>query len=75
MNDDRTGAVAAEILAYLESHPGAADTADGVHRWWLVDGGGYALAEVERALDRLARQGQLDRRRLPDGRLLYASLP
>jgi DNA-binding MarR family transcriptional regulator len=75
MNDDTTRALAAEVLAHLERHPDAADTAEGIQRWWLSDGGAYALADVERALERLVRMGSVSRRRLPDGRVLYAAVP
>jgi hypothetical protein len=73
MNDAPTRAIAADVLSYLTRHPDAADTAEGIQRWWLVDGSAYALADVERALERLARAAAIARRRLPDGRVLYAA--
>lgn len=73
MNDDPTRAIADEVLSYLTRHPDAADTAEGIQRWWLADGGAYALADVERVLARLARDGAVGRRRLPDDRVLYAA--
>lgn len=73
MSDDPTRALADEVQGYLHRHPEAADTAEGIQRWWLADGSAHALAEVERALDRLVREGVLSRRLLPDGRLLYAA--
>jgi len=75
MNDAPTRAIAADVLSYLTGHPDAADTAEGIQRWWLVDGGAYALADIARALERLAREGAVARRRLPDGRVLYAAVP
>jgi hypothetical protein len=73
MNDDATRAIAAEVLSYLARHPDAADTADGIQRWWLADGSAYAPVDVERALEHLAHDGAVERRRLPDGRVLYAA--
>jgi hypothetical protein len=71
MNSDPTCALAAEVLAYLAQHPRAADTADGIRRFWLADCGAHALEEVEYVLDRLVRKGIMARRRLPDGGMLY----
>jgi hypothetical protein len=71
MSSDPTCALEAEVLAYLAQHPRAADTADGIRRFWLSDCGAYALEDVERVLDRLVRKGVVARRRLPDGGVLY----
>jgi hypothetical protein len=74
MDDDRTRALAAALLRYLAEHPGAADTAEGVHRWWLPHGADeYRADDVRAALDWLAGRGELVRSRLPDGRELYAA--
>ena len=71
MNADSTRALEAEVLAYLDKHPRAADTAEGIRRFWLADSGAYALGEVEYVLERLVRKGAMGRRSLPDGRILY----
>jgi hypothetical protein len=65
--------IAAEVERYLASHPGAADTVEGIARWWLV----HARAEVlrpnlESALEQLVARGLLVRRKLPDGNVVYA---
>ena len=74
MDDDPTRALAAEVLRYISRHPGAADTTEGIERWWLPDGiAAHRAAELEAALERLVRDGVLARRRLPDGRVLYAA--
>jgi Fe2+ or Zn2+ uptake regulation protein len=76
MNDDSTLALAAELLRYLAQHPGAADTAEGILRWWLPQSmAAHGLPEVEAALEQLVQDGALERRRLPDGRVLYAAAP
>jgi hypothetical protein len=71
--DEPVHAIAHTIQRYLEVNPDAADSAEGIRRWWLPP----ALAEespgtVEEALDRLVAAGVITRRPLPDGRVLYA---
>jgi hypothetical protein len=74
MDDDSAiRRLAREIAFYLEEHPDAVDTADGILRWWLSRRRIDATAEhVERALDLLIADGIVERRRLPDGRSVYA---
>jgi Fe2+ or Zn2+ uptake regulation protein len=61
------------ILAYLSHHPQAADSADGVTRWWLArNGSGPSRLEVERALTKMVERGLLRSVELPDGTVLYS---
>lgn len=61
------------ILAYLSQHPRAADSADGVTRWWLAHSGpAPSRGEVEQALTAMAESGLLRRVELPDGTVLYS---
>jgi DNA-binding PadR family transcriptional regulator len=61
------------VLAYLERHPQAADTLDGIVRWWLPQQRySIAQARIEAALRRLESQGLIRQRRLPTGDSLYA---
>ena len=58
VNEEASGAdelaIAREILRYLEQHPSAADTLDGIAQWWLLrQWTERRLAEVERALSLL----------------------
>jgi hypothetical protein len=50
--------IALRILAYLEEHPQAKDTIEGIWQWWLAgEGGKLRIAELERALsDLLAKK-------------------
>jgi hypothetical protein len=49
-----------EILRYLEHHPGAKDTLDGIAHWWLRrERNAKLLQDVERAVALLLAQGIL----------------
>ena len=66
-------AVAAAILDHLQNHPLAADSADGVARWWLGTAyAGATVAQVECALERLVERGAMRRLSLVDRTILYS---
>jgi hypothetical protein len=72
-DDDAVQTIAETIEAYLDVNPDAADSAEGIARWWLPP----ALAEespatIEDALERLVTAGVVRRQPMPDGRVLYA---
>jgi len=72
-DDDPVQAIAETIQEYLERSPDAADSAEGIRRWWLPAGLAQEPPEViEEALDRLVDSGVIRRQPLPDGRVLYA---
>lgn len=58
------------IRRYCADHPNAADTVDGVHKWWLADLVA-TRSDVERALRGLVVLGELGERTMPDGSVLY----
>jgi hypothetical protein len=69
--------ILAEMRRYIAAHPAATDTAAGIMRWWLhsdPDAAG-SLADIERALERLETDGELERFDAPNGRLVYRSRP
>ena len=67
-----TGALIQAIEAHLAAYPQAADSAEGVARWWLAGQGVVATEpEVESALDLLVQQQRLRRVLLADGNTLY----
>ncbi|WP_460036182.1 hypothetical protein [Methylothermus subterraneus] len=66
----RIQAIAAEIEAYLERHPQAADTLEGIRDWWLSSRSG-SPEEIQRALERLIRRGRVEKYRLANGRILF----
>lgn len=72
--DDPVAAVAEEVMRYLAQHPEAADSAEGIQRWWLAPRRVEApLDRVLCALDVLVRDGAVVRRALPDGSTVFES--
>lgn len=72
-DNDSVQVIAKTIEAYLDLNPDAADSAEGIRRWWLPAGLAQEPPEiVEDALDRLVAAGVIRRQPLPDGRVLYA---
>ncbi len=64
--------VAREIESYLQSHPAAADSLEGVAKWWLtLQRFNDALAIVQEALDYLISNGRVARAKNPDGTFIY----
>ena len=61
------------VLAYLQSHPQAADTLRGIVNWWLPRQRYESdCLRIERALKALVARGELCRDPLPGGEMLYA---
>ena len=78
--DDKAGArvneIAGEISHYLAKHPSAADSVEGIRRWWLLRQRYEDSAQlVRQALEQLLREGVVSRRVLTDGSVLYTSQP
>jgi hypothetical protein len=68
----QVNAVAREIERYLDAHPDAADTIDGVMQWWLPPtSAAVPRASVERALAALVAKGAVGSRTLVDGTVIY----
>jgi len=59
-NTESIETVAQAILNYLSVHPNAADTEDGIHRWW-IDWGAAGEEEESPDTTRLALQLLSDR--------------
>ena len=76
-DDDRLAEdVAREILAYLDAHPDAADSAEGITQWWVLHERFLrGLRAVGRALDQLVDRGEMERVTGPDGRPIYRAGP
>lgn len=53
--------IARQILVYLDNHPGAADTVEGISRWWLPrEKESFDLDSVQASLDYLVQRGELE---------------
>lgn len=59
------------LETYLLEHPAAADTLDGIARWWLPQQEPEHPEDLSRALENLAIRGVLHRHILPGGSILY----
>lgn len=72
--DDKNVAWLASVIErYCAAHPHAADTVEGVWRWWLAEAQkACSLDDVAQALAALAAAGHVVERRLADGTVIYA---
>ena len=62
------------ILHYLQDHPAAADSLEGIVSWWLPSERYSVTTEaVQTALDLLVAKHRVARIELADGRVLYQS--
>lgn len=67
--------IASSVRLYVRTHPDAADSGDGIHRWWLVPGLRDETREhVAAALERLVEEGVLRRVTLEDGQVIYSGV-
>jgi hypothetical protein len=72
-NHRDTEIVGEVILRYLDAHADAADTVEGIARWWVLrQRYDESLAAVERAVVELERRNLVKRSVLPDGTVLYS---
>ena len=64
------------ILQYLQNHPDAGDTVEGIAQWWLAQQDvGESEVLVEQALNHLVKLGLLKRHVLVEGTILYELAP
>lgn len=62
------------VLAHVRSHANAADTFDGIARWWLgADWEAISPDALRIALERLVEAGTLSTRPLPAGETLWCA--
>ena len=71
-NDPAIHEIADEIRRYLSAHPNAADSREGVLRWWLTRQRIEESADtVQRALDHLVGQNLIHVQHLADGTVVF----
>ena len=64
--------IAADMRRYLERHPNAMDTLEGIAGWWIpLQRYEEAREKVAKALAYLESRGEITRREMPDGRTLF----
>jgi hypothetical protein len=63
--------VSQSILTYLQQHPDAADTADGIACWWLPEGLRGDVNLVAQALEDLLSTGRIRRVVNADRHMIY----
>jgi hypothetical protein len=59
------------LIRYLEQHPHASDTLEGIHRWWLQPGASISALDIAEALAWLHEQAAIEMRAAADGRVRY----
>jgi hypothetical protein len=65
--------LSAALRQYLERNPDAADSLDGIRRWWLPQSlQSVGNERLQVALDGLVASGEMQVRCLPDGAEFYA---
>ncbi|MFT3849022.1 MAG: hypothetical protein QM739_10145 [Propionivibrio sp.] len=72
LQEDRLTEVVDAILRYLSSHPDAADTSEGIAKWWMPADHAADADTVRSALARLEAQGLVHRRINADQHVLYS---
>jgi len=72
-DEDVVVTIVGAIRRYFATHPEAADSVEGIQRWWLLPLlGEEPLSLIERALEQLVDEGVTQRLILEDGRVIYA---
>lgn len=72
MQSQQLSEVVDAILRYLQAHPNAVDSAEGIAKWWLPAGWCVDVHTVEAALTRMQRQGLVRCRVNADRHVLYS---
>ena len=64
-----------ELLGYLEEHPAASDTIEGIRNWWLMSRiSRFSQPLIQNAVIHLEQLRLIERRVLQDGREVYVKL-
>jgi len=73
VNDDEIVAISQEIKSYLMEHPNAVDSLEGITKWWLTrQRYEEAITKVKKSLDKLVADGDISKRFIADGKIVYA---
>lgn len=73
--EELTAILEEQILRYLQAHPRAADSREGIERFWLQGAGASMDPDaVQQALDGLVERGLLRRNEVAGGKLVYGAI-
>ena len=72
--EDHLTEVVDAILRYLDKHPHAADTSEGIAKWWVPTDSHADIDTVRSALARLESQGLVCRRMNADRNVVFSRL-
>lgn len=71
----RYSEIQAEVLGYLDEHPTAADSIEGIRQWWVMQRmAEYSLGRIQEAVNELEDARLIERHTLADGRMVYAKV-
>jgi len=72
VSSERTMAIASIIERYVQEHPHAADTPEGIRAFWVSrQRVGDSVDDVRKALDYLVARRRLSSSILPDGQVIF----
>lgn len=70
---EQVNTAAEQILGYLQTHPHACDTLEGIAAWWLLRHRiASSLTEVQQVIKQLVAEGVVKQNLGPDGRTTYS---
>jgi hypothetical protein len=76
MHSNSTSYASQAILGYLEAHPGAEDSLEGIAQWWIAEAQvELGKRTVRDALAQLVVEGKVSARRGSNGQILYRRQP
>ncbi|ABA58346.1 hypothetical protein Noc_1880 [Nitrosococcus oceani ATCC 19707] len=72
-NEEELAAVANAIKHYFDAHPNAADSVEGIARWWLTRQRFKEATEtIEKALECLVAEGEVTKMVTGEGKFVYS---
>ena len=73
--DDEEKFLAEQIMRYLESHPDAADSPEGIAMWWIPhQRQKESVEKVTKVLKVLVDKGGVQKKELKDGSIVYTAV-
>jgi len=73
MKRDQLTQLSAEIIKYLDLHPGAVDSMEGIAKWWLLDTSQVSMETLAYAIKHLVDEGVLAEVKTNSNVILYKS--